>query len=315
MGRTGVGRVEGFGRLAVAAILCGGVLAGQTFEATTTLARVEVRAVDGSLKPLLGLEISDVKVQENDLVRPVRSVARDELPLDLFLIVDVSNSMHRHISALAKQAHQALEALKPGGRVALMSFNSRSKVWLELSSSRAAIEAAIADLVQKKNFRGGTVINTPIHEAAKKLRQESPKESRRAILILTDGNGMKGTRSNTVLEEMWEGDVTLNALTMPMGKLLRGLAIYQRATSPYMMAVEASVSDLVKKTSGELMTMTETTKPLVAILERIRSRYTVHYDPLGTDVKERKVIAGLSNTGKARHAKATVIGRRQYSVR
>jgi Mg-chelatase subunit ChlD len=312
--RAGVGGVEGCGRLAIAFLLCG-ALWGQKFEATTTLARVEVRAVDSSLKPLLGLEAGDVEVRENNVVRPVRSVSRDELPLDLFLIVDVSSSMHRHIAAVAKQAHQALGALKPGDRVALMSFNSKSQMWMELNEKPAEIEAAIGELVQKKNFRGGTVINTPIYEAAKKLRVESPKANRRAILILTDGNGFKGTRSSKVLEEMWEGDVTLNALVMPQSKILKGIAIYQRAGAPYLAAIEASVSDLVKKTSGELMEMKETNQALVEILGRIRSRYTVYYDPLGAEVKDRKVMVGLSEAGKARHAKASVVGRRQYSVR
>lgn len=278
------------------------------------LARVEVRAIDKLGKPLQGLTPEDLEVSENESKQRIRSLVRDELPLDLFLIVDVSGSMHGNISRIAQTAKQALAALKAQDRVALMSFNMKNKIRLGLSSDLAVVEDKIMELAQKKNFGGGTVINTPIYDAARILRADSPKERRRAILILTDGQGNKGTRSTRVLNELWEGDITLNALILNPSKLARGLGIYRRVTAPYSIAIDASVSDLANKSSGELMSINDSAAPLVEILERIRSRYTLYYDPLEGQTKERKVLATFSASGKEKYPGAKAIGRRQYSA-
>lgn len=278
------------------------------------LARIEVRAIDKLGKPLQGLTAEDLEVTENESKLRIRSLVRDELPLDLFLIVDVSGSMHGNVARIAQTAKQALAALKPQDRVALMSFNMKNKIRLSLSSDLAVVEDRIMELAQKKNFGGGTVINTPIYDAARILRADSPKERRRAILILTDGQGNKGTRSAKVLNELWEGDITLNALILNPSKLARGLGIYRRVTAPYSIAIDASVSDLASKSSGELMSINDSDAPLVEILERIRSRYTLYYDPLEGQTKERKVVATFSASGKEKYPGAKAIGRRQYSA-
>lgn len=278
------------------------------------LARIEVRAIDKLGKPLQGLTPEDLEVSENESKQRIRSLVRDELPLDLFLIVDVSGSMHGNIARIAQTAKQALAALKSQDRVALMSFNMKNKIRLGLSSDLAVVEDKIMELAQKKNFGGGTVINTPIYDAARILRADSHKERRRAILILTDGQGNKGTRSARVLNELWEGDITLNALIMNPSKLARGLGIYRRVTAPYSIAIDASVSDLANKSSGELMSINDSDAPLVEILERIRSRYTLYYDPLEGQTKERKVVATFSASGKEKYPGAKAIGRRQYSA-
>ncbi len=290
------------------------LLAWQEFSTTVKLASIEVRAIDKLGKPLLGLTAEDLEVTENESNQRIRSLVRDELPLDLFLIVDVSGSMHGNISRIAQTAKQALAALKPQDRVALMSFNMKNKIRLGLSSDLAVVEDKILELAQKKNFGGGTVINTPIYDAARILRADSPKERRRAILILTDGQGNKGTRSARVLNELWEGDITLNALILNPSKLARSLGIYRRVTAPYSIAIDASVSDLASKSSGELMRINDSDAPLVEILERIRSRYTLYYDPLEGPAKERKVVATLSASGKEKYPGAKAIGRRQYSA-
>ncbi len=290
------------------------LLAWQDFSTTVKLARIEVRAMDQLGKPLLNLLADDLEVSENEAKQTIRSLERDDVPLDLFLIVDVSGSMHTNISRIVQTASQALKALKPKDRVALMSFNLKNKVRLGLSSDFAEVEAQIQELAQKKNFGGGTVINTPIYDAAKMLRADSAKERRRAILMLTDGQGQKGTRSAKVLHELWEGDITMNALILNPSKLARGLGIYHKVVAPYASAIDASVSDLVNKSSGELMSINASPAPLVEILERIRSRYTLYYDAPEGQAKIRKVVATLSALGKEKYPGAQAIGRRQYSA-
>lgn len=307
---------EGSHRLALTLLVACLLASGQetTFTASTRLARVEVRTHSADGRPLTTLNVEDFLVSENDVSFAPSQIARDELPLDLVLIIDTSGSMFSNIAKIASGAHAALSALKPGDRVALMSFNSRPRWRLALTSDLSAVESAINHLVHKKNFGGGTVVNTPIHQAAQELRQNSSPARRRAILVLTDGQGQKGTRSNTVLKELWETDATLNAILLKPSRVARSINITNRIIAPYSTVLEASVEDLATKTAGEVMRIEDASTVFAEILTRIRSRYTLYYRPPDSPAKERKVFVTLSPAGKTRYPDARVQGRRQYLI-
>jgi VWFA-related protein len=314
--RSLLGHPQGRHRLALALLLfCAPVAAQEAqFTASTRLALIEASAHAADGKPLASLTPEDFLITENDVSLTPSQIARDELPLDLVLVIDTSGSMFSNISRIAGGAHAALSALRPGDRIALLSFNHRSRWRHPLSADFSSVEAALNALVRKKNFGGGTTLNTPIHRAAQQLRSAASPARRRAILILTDGVGEKGTRSNTVLKQLWEADTTLNAILMRPSRTLRGIQIANRILKPYSVVLDASVEDLAQKTSGEVMRFDDSPRILAEMLTRIRSRYTLYYPPPDSPAKERKVSATLSPSGKARFPGATAHGRRQYLV-
>jgi VWFA-related protein len=314
--RPVLGHPQGRHRLALALLIACWPTAGQdaTFSASTRLALIEARAHSADGKPLRNLSAEDFLITENDVSLMPSQIARDELPLDLVLVVDTSGSMFSNIARIAGGAHAALSALKPGDRVALLSFSHRSRWRHSLSEDLVSVESAINQLAQKKNFGGATVLNTPIHQAAQELQRAATPSRRRAILILTDGVGDKGTRSNTVLKELWEGDTTLNVILMRPSGVVRGIHLANRILKPYSFALDASVEDLANKTSGEVMRFEDSSQIFADMLSRIRSRYTLYYRPPDSAAKQRKVYATLSPTGKARFPGATALGRRQYLV-
>lgn len=295
-------------RFAILVLLAGPVLA--QFSTTTTIVRVEASAVDAKGAPVQGLKAEHFRVTDNDVEQVVERVAKDELPLDLALVVDVSGSMKTHVGKIAATAREALDHLRAGDRVMVMKFNVTDTVVLALTDNLDAAVESLADVARGK-FGGGTTINTPIRNAAMLLRRDSAGERRRAVLILTDGVGIKGTRSSKTIEELWESDATLNSLMVKPSKLTRGLYTYRRATSPTAFLTDASVPDIASKTGGETIQLEESTNPLGELLARIRSRYTVYYRPSAVKAKEHKVFVSLSEEGKKAFPDAKVTGRRQ----
>lgn len=286
---------------------------GAQFSATTTIARVEARAVDSVGNPLLGLEARHFEVRDNDTPQKIDKVAREELPLDLAIVIDVSSSMKSHVAKVAANARQALALLQPGDRILVMKFNAKNEVILPLTADLDAASAALNRLASQ-SFGGGTVINTPIRDAARLLRQSSSPDRRRAIVIVTDGIGLKGTRSSTTLTELWEADATLNALMVPPNRLTRSLNIYRKSTSPAAYLLDASVPDLAAKSGGDSIDTKNTADPLAEVLRRIRSRYTIYFQPDAPTAKEHKVFVSLSDTGRREYPQAKVSGRRQFKA-
>lgn len=300
-------------RLALIALLCCPLLLGQ-FRTDVHWARVEVRAVDGRQKPLAGLGAEDFAVTENGVAQKVEAVSQVDLPLDLVLVVDVSGSMEKSVAAVAQSAHEALAAMRPGDRVAVMTFNRRHKWRLKLSGDRQDVEEALREVADPGEFGGGTVLNTPVLHAAKYLQKQSATERRRAILMITDGHGMRGETTKRVLRELWESDTTVNCLMVETMRGYRRRYGGRRQRAAFLYSTNGDVQELAEKTGGEVLYFADVTKPFTEMLDRIRQRYTVFYRPLEAEKKTRKVLVGLSETGRARHAEASVVGRREYSV-
>jgi len=284
------------------------------FKTEIELARLEVRALDSQQKPLLGLSADDFEVTENNSRREVKAVSHEELPLDLVLLIDVSGSMEDVVSSVASNAHDALSALHPGDRVAVATFDQNLLWYSALYADFELVEEAIRNATLRGNFGGGTVINSAILEAAKLLRRDGGKERRKAILMITDGYGRKGVRSNIVLRELWEGDITLNCLMLETLTSTRRRYQARKGKSSFLYALNADVQDFSEKTGGEVLYSNEAAQPLSEILRRIRAHYVVFYSPIESRVKERKVAAKLAPATQGRIPGAIAIGRRQYSL-
>ncbi len=277
-------------------------------------ARVEVRAVDRQQRPIEGLGVTDFAVTENGDPQVVEAVSQIDLPLDLVLVVDVSGSMEKSVAAVAQSAHDALAAMRPGDRVAVMTFNRRQKWRLKLNGDRQAAEAALGEVADPEEFGGGTILNTPVLQAAKYLQKESAPERRRAILMITDGHGMRGETTKRVLRELWESDTTVNCLMVQTMRGYRRRYGARRNRAAFLYSTNGDVQELAEKTGGEVLYFNDSTQPFTEMLTRVRSRYTVFYRPDETDKKKRKVLVGLSDAGRTRHPEATVVGRREYSI-
>jgi Ca-activated chloride channel family protein len=128
-----------------------------------------------------GLTASDFELRDNEVVQTIASVTRDDIPLDLFLVLDASASVAGELRrALSEAARIALETLAPPDRVSLLTFTHRLTEAARLSSDREAVLKAIDAM----GASGATSLFDAVY-AALMLREDSPR--RALVIVFTDG--------------------------------------------------------------------------------------------------------------------------------
>ncbi len=70
---------------------------------------------------------------------PYKNFASENMPIDILLLLDVSGSMRPHVQRIASAAQQALNVLAEKDRVAIMVFDTSTRVRLRFSNSRGEV--------------------------------------------------------------------------------------------------------------------------------------------------------------------------------
>jgi VWFA-related protein len=185
------------------------------FRSDVALVRVDAQVVDRSNRPITGLTIEDFVLTENGQPQTIRNFAREEMPIDILLLLDVSGSMQTHVARVTSAAQQALTVLGPQDRVAIMVFDRDTRVHLPFRQNRAEIERGLEDVLQRESFNGGTDINRGLQDAISYVSREARKGARRAIVILTDDQSERGTDQNGINRALAGANIVLSSLIAP----------------------------------------------------------------------------------------------------
>lgn len=156
------------------------------FKSDVAVTRVDAQVVDHDGRTVTGLQREDFVLRVDGKVLPIRNFASENMPIDILLLLDVSGSMQPHVQRIANAAQQALNVLAPKDRVAIMVFDTYTRVKLPFSSSHADVTNALGRLLRSEHFNGGTRITGAMLEAARYVDREARPDARRAIVILTD---------------------------------------------------------------------------------------------------------------------------------
>lgn len=117
-------------------------------------------------------------------------------PLDLALVVDRSGSMRgRRIANAIAAANTAVERMKDGDSVLVVSFDTRAEVVLEPTVISAATRPVIRAAIERIHLGGDTCISCGLEEAKRALaRAPSGSDRVRRMLLLSDGAANNGIR-------------------------------------------------------------------------------------------------------------------------
>ena len=92
---------------------------------STDLVVFDAQVIDKKSKRTIGdLTKDDFAITENGVKQEVSYFSRDELPLSIILLLDVSRSVRPIIHEIRDGALNALQRLKPGDEVAVMAFGT-----------------------------------------------------------------------------------------------------------------------------------------------------------------------------------------------
>ncbi len=289
--------------------------------------------------PVGDLKREDFLLLDHGARQEITHFSREELPLSVVLLLDVSGSVQPIIDEIQQAALDALGKLKPEDKVALMIFANRPKLLVELTTDRAAITERLENIWSESADVGlGTFINLGIYEAARYVRRRTAPTERRAIIIVTDDidTSWGGPPRDVVLRELYEGGTTLCALlvgfrtkalkavdyggTAAITVLTPGLgaALILFRLMRRMLGPGGSAKYYAERTGGIAVGVRheEVGKVFVEVMELLRTRYTLGYSPPAvTEGQFREIKLTVSERVKKEKGDLQVIARRGYIAR
>jgi len=226
-----------------------------------------VKAKDGQI--IRDLKKDDFEVLEDGVVQKLEVFSRDELPLNVAIVLDLSDSMGPFLRPLREAANNALAALKPEDQVALFTFSTNA----QLSALLTDDKPRVAQMISTSPAGGATNINDGIFVAAKYLLNVHPN-GRRVIILISDdvatNPGGEGTRE--IVAESLDADTAVYNLTIPGYN--PPPAIMAASRIPALVDIKR----VMNETGGENFNVEDVTHldtAFRALIARIKTRYTL----------------------------------------
>jgi VWFA-related protein len=283
-----------------------------TFHSDVALVHVDLEVTDGT-RIVTGLHKEDFIIHDNSQPQPILYCSEEEEPLDVILLFDISNSMRPSVQQVGASAHAALAELRPGDRVAVMTFEIYSHLIAPLSSDLAQVQRSIEEDVVEGRFHGGTHLLAGVDDAAKYFLAQPASHRRRAVLILTDNFGQRSRRTSTVVHHLWEADATLSGLiirTAASTALNTAAMISNPAVG---LLLQEGMQGVAEKTGGDTLRASQPGEDFREMIHRLRLRYSLDYAlPRVKPGQQRQVKVELSKAALDRYPTARLRSRKGY---
>ena len=279
--------------------------------------RVDVNLVliDATVKTKGGAIMGDLKqdafeVREDGVAQKIEIFSRDELPLNVALVLDLSDSIGPFLGPLRDAANTALAALKPEDEVALFTFSTEAEMRVPFTKDKSEIARQISAF----HVGGATNINDGIFLAAQYLLN-TPAKGRRVIILISDdvGTSAGGQGTHDIVTECIAADSVLYNLKIP--------GYNPPATIFYAGLVPGLVSihKVTEQTGGEIFDVQDVAHldaAFRALIQRIKTRYTLGYytQATGAAGKPHKLDVRLAGSYGKKGKDYVVLAKNGYYV-
>ena len=230
------------------------------FSSKVEAVRVDVLVTDNG-QPVRGLGPGDFEIVDNGVPQVVDLVSFDEVPLNVILALDMSDSVAgERLDQLRGAGGRALAALKTGDQAALVAFSHAVQLGARLTGDVASVQAVLAAAQSSGQTAliDGTYAGIMVGES----------DAGRALLIVfSDGvDTSSWLRADAVLDTARRADV-----------VVYGVSVVSRLKPEFL-------REITSLTGGRLFEIEKTTNlasTFLGILEEFRHRYLVSYTPKG----------------------------------
>jgi VWFA-related protein len=157
-----------------------------SFHATSELMLLDVQVIHKKTQTAFGdLQAKDFDISEDGVPQKISFFGRDQLPLSIVLMFDLTQSDRFILKDLGKGARAALEHLRPEDEAAVMVYSSTGVLVGNLTTDRARTAAAITRAASMSSDEAA-FFNQAVFLAASYLGQRANPSARRVLLWLTD---------------------------------------------------------------------------------------------------------------------------------
>lgn len=244
-----------------------------TFRMDVEAVELDVSVTRGG-KHVAGLTADDFLVLDSGVPQEVELAAAGDLPLNVILALDTSASMAgERLTRLLSGASAFLTGLRPGDRMALVSFSQRVRVMGGLSNDLAAVRAQLERLMPD----GMTALNDALYTS---LAVAEGAAGRCALVLFSDGlDNISWTSEADVLETARASPAVVYVVASSLATLpeedRKAVARDPR---------EAFLRKLADVTGGQLLKANSDSALVEAftrVLAEMRARYVLRFTPQG----------------------------------
>ncbi|MGB2592380.1 MAG: VWA domain-containing protein [Candidatus Acidiferrum sp.] len=264
------------GLLAIGVGACTPMAGAQDQDGSMIRVGVNLVLLDATVKTKAGQIMSDLKkedfqVREDGVEQKIDVFSRDALPINVALVLDLSDSIGPFLGPLRDAANTALSALKPDDEVALFTFSTEAQMRQPFTTDKTAI----ANQINSFHAGGATNINDGIFLASQYLLKLPPK-GRRVIILISDdvGTDAGGQGTHDIVTEAIAADAVLYNLKIP------GYNPPQTLFAASMIPGLVNIRKVADETGGEIFNVQDVAHldaAFRALIERIKTRYTLGY--------------------------------------
>ena len=297
------------------------------FRSDTTLVRVDVQVLDAGNRAISGLDAEAFVLREQGQIRVIKNFVREDLPIDLLFLIDVSGSMRPHVERMAEAARRALPSLRREDRVAVMVFDRQSRLRMPFRPGPGEAQREFENLLRSETFNGGTDITRALFDGAQFMKRQARIEARRAIVLLTDDETEFEADEDRVVRALQGAETVMSVLLVPNGirrvgqgggwggVVIHGPNIPGRRgpVGGSARTRSAGSAEIARESGGDSMPA-DGASALETTMNRLRQRYGLHFNlPAGVMAGDQRTISvALEGRMRLRYPEATLRYRRTY---
>ncbi len=156
------------------------------FASRVDLVPLTVTVTDAAGKYVTGLTGDDFCVLEDGVRQPLSFFAKDDVPVDLAIVLDMSDSMRADLPRVRKAASGLVQKLRPNDRGAVFQVSTNARNPQPFTTDHAALDLAIGTV----STAGSTALYDGLYIVLKEFERErravvGPR--RQVLVLLSDG--------------------------------------------------------------------------------------------------------------------------------
>jgi VWFA-related protein len=242
-------------------------------------------------QPVDTFSAKDFQLAEDGVPQTITYCSRDQLPLSVLLLFDMTETVHAALEPLARAAMETLGHLKPEDEVAVMIFSSRTELLQDFTKNRALAANAIKTASWMADVEG-TFLDEDMFEAVNQTMKARAPGNRRVLVWLTDGTA---NEQNSMTQAMigQHSPKHLHSQQEAMTRLLQSGAVVSALIDRTAESTRAimepggggtrvgDIDQYAKATGGVVMNTStrEAADRLALLIDRMRARYTLGFKP------------------------------------
>jgi VWFA-related protein len=279
---------------------------------STDLVVFDAQVIDKKSKRVIGdLTKDDFELYERGVKQQISFFSRDELPLSIILLLDVSGSVRPILHQIRDGARNALQHLKAEDKVAVMAFATKTELIQGFTKDRSLVSQKIEAATASERLGRATILGPALDSAAIAMANAPTQSSRRVIIVVTDNIAITDSKEEKqILEELFDSG------TVVYGLIVR--AVIGKVFNVVFLGTIHGVNHFVEQTGGEILGAgkNEVDARLAVVIDRLRARYAIGFRPTEKAGKDefRPVEIKVSAASK-RKEKPVVLTKRGYYLR